>query len=176
MITDTTPPCANCQRLQAEVDALRAELEALRATVAVGVHAIVGNAVRYIKKGRRVGNPDGGGQSAMDVHNRKARAAGGYRIGSLDGNGQPDGETAGRWWEWIVGDNRCTPADQAVFRLDFAPWLASLPKRRRRTAELLSFGHGTGAVARTLGISAAAVSQARAWLEESSPGTPPGPG
>src|SRR5262249_7228490 len=34
MITDTTPPCANCQRLQAEVDALRAELEALRATVA----------------------------------------------------------------------------------------------------------------------------------------------
>jgi transposase len=34
MITDTTPPCANCQRLQAEVDTLRAELDALRATVA----------------------------------------------------------------------------------------------------------------------------------------------
>ena len=34
MITDTTPPCAICQRLQAEVDALRAELEALRTTVA----------------------------------------------------------------------------------------------------------------------------------------------
>ncbi|HMB06350.1 MAG TPA: IS66 family transposase [Isosphaeraceae bacterium] len=34
MITATTPPCANCPRLQAEVDALRAELEALRATVA----------------------------------------------------------------------------------------------------------------------------------------------
>jgi transposase len=34
MTTDTTPPCANCQRLQAEVDALRAELEALRAVVA----------------------------------------------------------------------------------------------------------------------------------------------
>jgi transposase len=33
MITDTTPPCANCQRLQAEVDALRAELEALKAIV-----------------------------------------------------------------------------------------------------------------------------------------------
>src|SRR5262249_58364164 len=34
MTPDTTPPCANCQRLQAEVDALRAELEALRAVVA----------------------------------------------------------------------------------------------------------------------------------------------
>ena len=34
MKTDTIAPCANCQRLQAEVDALRAELETLRATVA----------------------------------------------------------------------------------------------------------------------------------------------
>jgi transposase len=33
MNTDTMPPCANCQRLQAEVDALRAQLEALQATV-----------------------------------------------------------------------------------------------------------------------------------------------
>lgn len=34
MVTDTTPPCANCQRLQAEVEALRVELDALRAVVA----------------------------------------------------------------------------------------------------------------------------------------------
>ena len=34
MTTDTTPPCANCQRLQAEVDSLRAGLAALRAVVA----------------------------------------------------------------------------------------------------------------------------------------------
>jgi transposase len=33
MNTDTMPPCANCQRLQAEVDALRAQLAALQATV-----------------------------------------------------------------------------------------------------------------------------------------------
>ncbi len=33
MITDTTLPCANRQRLQAEVDALRAQLAALQATV-----------------------------------------------------------------------------------------------------------------------------------------------
>jgi transposase len=34
MTAETTPTCANCQRLQAEVDALCAELEALRAVVA----------------------------------------------------------------------------------------------------------------------------------------------
>src|SRR5918912_3302554 len=34
MITDATPPCANCQRLQAEVDALRAQLDVLQVTVA----------------------------------------------------------------------------------------------------------------------------------------------
>jgi transposase len=33
MTTDSIPPCANCQRLQAEVDALRAQLAALQATV-----------------------------------------------------------------------------------------------------------------------------------------------
>ena len=33
MNTDTIPPCSNCQRLQAEVDALRAQLAALQATV-----------------------------------------------------------------------------------------------------------------------------------------------
>jgi transposase len=33
MTTTTTLPCANCQRLQAEVDALRAQLAALQATV-----------------------------------------------------------------------------------------------------------------------------------------------
>jgi transposase len=33
MNTDTIPPCANCRRLQAEVDALRAQLVALQATV-----------------------------------------------------------------------------------------------------------------------------------------------
>jgi transposase len=33
MNTDTTPPCANCQRLQAEVDDLRAQLIALQAVV-----------------------------------------------------------------------------------------------------------------------------------------------
>jgi hypothetical protein len=134
--------------------------------VQIGVHGIANNAVRYVRNGRRVANRSCG-RSAMDVNNRKAQAACGYRLKSLDGNGQPADKTVGGWQDWIVGNNRCTPADEAVFRLDFTAWLASLPERRRRTAELLGEGHGTGEVARAVGISAAAVSQARVWLERS---------
>jgi hypothetical protein len=132
----------------------------------VGVHGIASNAVRYVRNGRRIANRSCG-RSAMDVNHRKAQAACGYTIKSLNGNGQPTGAMAGTWRDWIVADNRCTPADEAAFRLDFAAWLASLPARRRRTAELLSEGHGTGEVAKELGMTSAAVSQARAWLERS---------
>ena len=34
MTTVTTPPCANCQRLQAQLDALQARFDALLETVA----------------------------------------------------------------------------------------------------------------------------------------------
>ena len=34
MTTETTPPCANCQRLQAQLDALQARFDALQETVA----------------------------------------------------------------------------------------------------------------------------------------------
>jgi hypothetical protein len=134
--------------------------------VQVGVHAIANNAVRYVLHGRKVANRSGG-RGAMDVYHRKAQAACGFKITSLDGNGQPAGKTTSGWREWIVSDNRCTPAAEAAFRLDFSAWLASLPRRRRLTAELLAQGYGTLEVARAVGISAAAVSQARSWLAES---------
>ena len=134
--------------------------------VEIGVHGIANNAIRYVRNGRKVANRSGG-RSAMDVHHRKAQAACGFKIEGLDDNGQPAGETAGEWRDWIATGNRCTPADQAAFRLDFAAWLANLPERRRRTAELLGEGFGTLEVAKSLGITAAAVSQARTWLERS---------
>ena len=132
----------------------------------VGVHGIAKNAVRYVRNGRSVGNRSGG-RGAMDVHHRKAQATIGFKITSLNDDGQSADDADGGWREWIVSGHRCTPADEAAFRLDFATWLASLPDRRRRTAELLMQGHGTGDVARELGITAAAVSQARTWLERS---------
>ena len=124
-------------------------LERGRDPQAVGITAIAAWAARHALKGRRIGNCNGGGRSAMDVQNKKA----GCTVLALD--------------DRAVGDRRWTPADEAAFRCDITSWLASLPPRRRATAELLSLGHGTGEVARELGISAAAVSQARTWLERS---------
>ena len=132
----------------------------------VGVHAIANNAARYVFHGRKIARRSGG-RGAMDVHHRKAQAACGFAILSLDGNGQLATRNACGWRDWIVTDHRCTPADQAAFRIDFADWMASLPLRRRLTAELLAQGYGTLDVALAVGISAPAVSQARSWLAES---------
>ncbi len=65
---------------------------------------------------------------------------------------------------WIAGDHRCTPAEHAAFLIDFEDWLGRLPERRRRSAELLSQGYGTGEVARRLGVTPGAISQARTEL------------
>jgi hypothetical protein len=46
-------------------------------------------------------------------------------------------------------------------------WLSTLPERRRNTALMLAAGHGTGEVAKAIGITAPAVSQARTALEQS---------
>jgi hypothetical protein len=134
--------------------------------IQVGVHGIANNVIRHVKNGRRIGNLHRG-RSARDVHHRKAQTAGGYTIQSLDSNGQPAPLTHGGWRDWIAHDNRYTPAEEAAFRIDFAAWLASLPQRRRQTAELLAQGYGTFEVARCIGVTPAAVSQARCWLEKS---------
>jgi hypothetical protein len=116
--------------------------------VAIGVHGIAHNAIRYVRNGRRVGNPSSGGRSVMDVHNKKS----GCTVLALD--------------DWAVGDRRWTPADEAAFRCDMTAWLASLPPRRRTTALLLAEGRGTLEVAQVIGITPAAVSQARSWLAQ----------
>jgi hypothetical protein len=132
----------------------------------VGVHGIANNVIRHVKNGRRLGNSHCG-RSARDVHHRKAQAAGGYTIRSLDGNGQPATPSTGGWRDWIAYHHRYTPADEAAFRIDFVAWLASLPQRRRKTAELLAEGYGTLEVARCMGVTPAAVSLARRALEKS---------
>jgi hypothetical protein len=127
----------------------------------VGVCGIANQAVRYVRNGRRIANRSGG-RGAMDVYHRKAQRARGFRVlnsGSLDES--VDGTDAGVW------TNCCTPADEACFRVDYSAWLATLVPRRRRTAELLAEGHGTLEVARELGVTPAAISQARSWLAES---------
>jgi hypothetical protein len=116
--------------------------------VAVGVCGIANNAIRYVRNGRKLGN-HAGGRSVMDVLNPKA----GCTVRTLE--------------DWAIGDRRWSPADEAAFRCDFADWIANLPRRRRCVAELLAQGHGTGEVSQRLGITPAAVSQSRRWLEKS---------
>src|SRR4051812_10339029 len=92
--------------------------------VAVGVHGIATNAVRYVRNGRRVGNPTCG-RGAMDVFHPRARARCGFKLVSLDTGDDADAEdsTRGSWREWLAEDNRVGPADEACFRVDFGAWL-----------------------------------------------------
>jgi hypothetical protein len=134
--------------------------------VEVGVSGIAQNAVRSVRNGRKVGNCHGG-RGARDVYHPRAQKACGYKVVSLEsGDAVSHGSPAGgSWREWLAEDNRSTPADEAAFRVDFATWLAGLPAVKRRVAELLAEGHGTGVAARTAGVSPGRVSQMRAELE-----------
>ena len=127
----------------------------------VGVCGIANYAVRYVRNGRRIANRSGG-RGAMDVYHRKAQRARGFRVlnsGSRDES--VDGADVGVW------TNSCTSADEACFRVDFADWLEALAPRRRKTAELLAAGYGTREVATDVGVTPAAISQARSALYES---------
>jgi DNA-directed RNA polymerase specialized sigma24 family protein len=142
-------------------------LERGKDPLAVGLNGIIGWAARHTLKGRRIGNSNVG-RGAMDIFNRRAQKAGSFRVISYNyGPATETGSKSEVWREWLVADRRASPGDSAAFRIDFSSWLDELPERRRRTAELLAEGYGTGEVARKLGISAAAVSQARLWLEKS---------
>ena len=124
----------------------------------VGPMGILTNAIRYVRSGRRVGNP-GSGRGRIDLWNHRAQRALGFRLISLAAARRQAGLRA-----WIASDHRSTPADHASFLIDFQDWLGRLPARRRLSAELLSQGYGTGEVASQVGVSAAAISQARTEL------------
>jgi hypothetical protein len=130
----------------------------------VGPAGIARNAARYVRKGRTLGC-GAIGAAALDVYHWRARARRGHALLRLHEPGEEGaGGTPEAWRAWLVEDRRARPADAAAFRIDFAAWLARLPARKRRMAEQLAAGGTTGAVARTLGVTPAAVSMARAWL------------
>ena len=137
--------------------------------VEVGVHGIAANAIRWVRNGRKVGNPTCG-RGAMDVYHPKAQAACGFTLVSLDsgdveqGAGSRARTPGGSGWPRTT---RSRPADEAAFRLDFEGWLAGLPERKRRVAELLAEGHEGVVVARTVGIAPSRVTQLRSELAAS---------
>jgi hypothetical protein len=144
--------------------AWRGLLERGKDPLAVGINGIIGWAAKHTLKGRRIGNRHGG-RGAMDVLHRRAQKLGGYRVMSYDAiPGTGTWSDSPTWQEWLTADYRANPADIAVFNVDFRSWLADLPERRRQTAELLAQGFGTFEVAQRVGVSAAAISQARLWL------------
>ena len=132
--------------------------------VAVGITGIASNACRAVRNGRTVGRNRAAGRTALDIQHPKARRATGLCVVNLEGLG---GAPTGSWQDWLGTDGRYGPADEAMFRVDFAAWLLGLPARKRRAAELLAEGHGTCEVARLLGVTPAAISQDRDWLARS---------
>jgi len=126
----------------------------------VGPSAILSFAIRFVKHGRRIGNP-GCGRGRMDPWHWKAQRRGGFRIVSLASARQ-----SGEWKAWVVNDHKSTPAEHAAFVIDFQDWLGRLSERRRRSAELLAQGFGTLEVAEQVGLSPGAISQARTALEQ----------
>jgi hypothetical protein len=130
----------------------------------VGITGIAARCCLFTKAGRKIGNKNRG-RGCLDVLDTRAQRRLGLKIVSLD----QDNEIAPEIWrEWLAEDRRTRPCDAAAFRLDFERWMAEeLPERKRRMAELLLQGHETGVVARMLGVTPAAVSQTRAWLESS---------
>jgi hypothetical protein len=124
----------------------------------IGPYGILNNGIRYVRNGRRVGNP-GSGRGRIDLWNHRAQRAIGLRMVSL-----ASAQAQGKLRAWVANDHRSTPADHAAFLIDFEAWLGRLPERRRLSAEMLAQGYGTKEVALQIGVSPAAISQARTEL------------
>jgi DNA-directed RNA polymerase specialized sigma24 family protein len=126
----------------------------------IGPIGILNNAIKYVRHGRRVGNP-GSGRGRTDLWQRKTQRLGGFKLVRL-----ADAQRDGTIRAWVASDHRSTPATHAVFLIDFQDWLGRLSERRRQSALLLAEGFGTREVSQQLGISPSAISQTRAALEQ----------
>ena len=124
----------------------------------IGPYGILTNAIKYVRHGRRVGNP-GSGRGRMDLWQRKTQRLGGFKLVSLTA-----AQRNGTIRAWVATNHRSTPAEHAAFLIDFENWLGRLSEKRRRSAELLAQGFGTLEVAQQVGLSPAAISQARTEL------------
>jgi hypothetical protein len=154
-----------CDRDEAAADLIAATWSAWaglikrgRSPLEVGPIGILNFALRYVRNGRRVGNP-GSGRGRMDLWSHRTQRALGFRLISL-----ASARRKGKLRSWVANDHRSTPADHAVFLIDFENWLGRLSERRRLSAELLSQGYGTTEVAHQLGVTPGAISQARTEL------------
>ncbi len=112
-------------------------------------------AAAHYRAGRRIGARC----NANDVMSPVARRRHGINVQRLDRFHHEDG-----WKEVLVEDGRCTPADLAASRIDFASWLRDLPSQKRRIAKALASGESTNSAARTFRLTPGRISQIRREL------------
>jgi DNA-directed RNA polymerase specialized sigma24 family protein len=98
-----------------------------------------------------------------DVSSEYAQQRKGFTVERLD---RFDRRENG-WMEILVEDRRSGPAEIVASRMDFAAWLASLPKRDRKMAVTLASGETTGEAAKRFGVSPSRISQVRRQLQQS---------
>ena len=115
-------------------------------------------AVRQVRAGRRVGSRT----NVQDVSSPSCQRVKGVTLERLERRD----EARGRWRQVLIEDKRSTPADIAAWRLDFAAWLRSLSRKKRRVAKTLATGETTGAAARKHRLSPGRISQIRHELHE----------
>ena len=111
------------------------------------------------KAGRTVGST----LNVRDVSSRYCQVLKGVRVERLDHF--DTGEE--KWKEILVEDRHAGPAETAAARIDIGNWLAGLPRRQRRIAELLATSESTSEAAEKFRVSRGRVSQIRRELEDS---------
>ena len=72
----------------------------------------------------------------------------------------------GCWVEVLVEDKTAGPAETAASRIDFASWLRSLSRKKRKVATALATGESTQTTARKFSLSPGRVSQLRSELKK----------
>ena len=70
------------------------------------------------------------------------------------------------WAEVLVEDRHAGPAETAASRIDFASWLRSLSRQKRKVATTLATGESTRTTARKFNMSPGRVSQIRSELKK----------
>jgi len=76
-------------------------------------------------------------------------------------------EDEGQWREVVVEDHRAGPAETAAARIDLTNWFDSLPRHKRRVAQVLASGETTKRTARKFRVSPGRVSQLRREFQDS---------
>jgi hypothetical protein len=116
--------------------------------------ALASYAARAVQNGRRVC----GQEKSRDVLSPRAQQLHDLVVEPLQDFSTRDGNV---FDEALHGNTRTPVPEQAMFRIDFAAWLATLGARNSGIANDLAMGHRTTDVAAAYGLSPSRVSQLR---------------